>query len=79
MAHFILANHQESALFLHFNGAYHSDNYDGIYWYLKQQKPALKIGTISTVSQANIKSLLAENLGKADFIICVDTDMTNTY
>lgn len=79
MAHFILTNHTSGSLFLHYNGAYHSDNYDGINWYLKQQKPNLKIGTISTVSQANIKSLLAEHLGKADFIICVDTDMTNTY
>jgi uncharacterized iron-regulated protein len=79
MAHFILANHANGSLFLHFNGAYHSDNFDGINWYLKQQKPNLKIGTISTVSQANIKSLLAENMGKADFIICVDIDMTNTY
>lgn len=79
MAHFILTNHKEGGLFLHFNGAYHSDNYDGINWYLKQQKSALNIGTISTVSQANIKSLLAEHMGKADFIICVDTDMTNTY
>lgn len=79
MAHFILSNYTNGALFLHYNGAYHSDNYDGINWYLKQRKPSLKIGTISTVSQANIKSLLAENLGKADFIICVDTDMTNTY
>lgn len=79
MAHFILTNHTNGSMFLHYNGAYHSDNYDGINWYLKQQKPNLKIGTISTVSQANIKSLLAENLGKADFIICVDTDMTNTY
>ncbi len=79
MAHFILTNHTNGSMFLHYNGAYHSDNYDGINWYLKQQKPNLKIGTISTVSQSNIKSLLAENLGKADFIICVDTDMTNTY
>ena len=79
MAHFILTNHTSGSLFLHYNGAYLSDNYDGINWYLKQQKPTLKIGTISTVSQSNIKSLLAENLGKADFIICVDTDMTNTY
>lgn len=79
MAHFILQHHKPGSLFLHYNGAYHSDNYDGINWYLKQQKPDLKIGTISTVSQANIKSLLAENKGKADFIICVDTDMTNTY
>jgi uncharacterized iron-regulated protein len=79
MAHFILTNHTNGSLFLHYNGAYHSDNFDGINWYLKLQKPSLKIGTISTVSQANIKSLLAENLGKADFIICVDIDMTNTY
>lgn len=79
MAHFILQNHIPGSLFLHYNGAYHSDNFDGINWYLKKQKPNLKIGTISTVSQANIKSLLAENKGKADFIICVDTDMTNTY
>lgn len=79
MAHFILTNHTNGSMFLHYNGAYHSDYFDGINWYLKQQKPTLKIGTISTVSQANIKSLLAENIGKADFIICVDTDMTNTY
>ena len=77
--HFILSNHTNGSLFLHYNGAYHSDYFDGINWYLKQQKPNLKIGTISTVSQANIKSLLAENMGKADFIICVDIDMTNTY
>lgn len=79
MAHFILQNHTPGTLFIHYNGAYHSDNFEGINWYLKQQKPNVKIGTISTVSQANIKSLLGENKGKADFIICVDTDMTNTY
>lgn len=79
MAHFILRNLQAGSLFLHYNGSYHSDFYDGINWYLKREKPDLKYGTISTVSQKNIKSLLAENKGKADFIICVDEDMTNTY
>lgn len=79
MAHFILRNLQAGSLFLHHNGSYHSDFYDGINWYLKREKPDLKYGTISTVSQKNIKSLLAENKGKADFIICVDEDMTNTY
>jgi uncharacterized iron-regulated protein len=79
MAHFILKYYTPGKLFIHFNGSYHSENYEGILWYLKQQKPELKYGTITTVSQQNIKTLLAENKGKADFIICVDEDMTNTY
>lgn len=79
MAYFILQNFKPGALFIHYNGAYHSDNFDGINWYLKRKKPELKIATISTVTQKNIKELLAENKGKADFIICVDEDMTTTY
>ncbi len=79
MAYFILQNFKPGALFIHYNGAYHSDNFDGINWYLKKKKPELNIATISTVSQKNIKALLAENKGKADFIICVDEDMTTTY
>jgi uncharacterized iron-regulated protein len=79
MAHFILQHYKTGSLFLHYNGAYHSDNFEGIGWYLKKQQPALLYGTISTVSQKDIHSLLEENKGKADFIICVDEDMTNTY
>ncbi len=79
MAHFILKYYTPGSLFIHYNGSYHSENYEGIGWYLRQQKPDLKYGTITIVSQANMKSLLTENKGKADFIICVDEDMTNTY
>jgi len=79
MAHFILKYYTPGSLFIHYNGSYHSENYEGIVWYLRQQKPELKYGTITVVSQENIKSLLAENKGKADYIICVDEDMTNTY
>lgn len=79
MAHFILQNLRPDIIFLHFNGAYHSENYDGINWYLKRKRPELKIGTITTISQKSLKKLLAENKGKADFIICVDEDMTSTY
>lgn len=79
MAHFILANSKPGSLFIHYNGSYHSENYEGINWYLKKQSPNIKIATITTVSQKDIKSLLAENKGKADYIICVDADMTNTY
>ena len=79
MAYFILQNFKPGNLFIHYNGSFHSDNYDGINWYLKRKQPDLKYATITTVSQKNIKGLLAENKGKADYIICVDEDMTNTY
>lgn len=79
MAYFILQNFKPGYLFIHYNGAFHSENYDGINWYLKRKQPELKYATITTVSQKNIKELLAENKGKADYIICVDEDMTNTY
>lgn len=79
MAHFILKNYQEGHQFIHYNGAYHSDYYEGILWYLKRERSSLQYATISTVSQDDINELLVENQGKADFIICVDSDMTKTY
>lgn len=79
MAYFILLHFKPGSLFMHYNGAFHSENYDGIIWYLKKKQPGLKYATITTVSQKNIKKLLAENKGKADYIICVDEDMTTTY
>lgn len=79
MAHSILENYKEGHTLIHYNGAYHSDFYEGIGWYLKRQKADLKYATISTVEQADISKLNKEHLGKADFIICVDEDMTKTY
>ncbi|MCP4521598.1 MAG: ChaN family lipoprotein [Cytophagales bacterium] len=79
MAHFILQNYEKGHLFLHYNGAYHSNNYEGIMWYLKKEEQDLNYGTISTVSQENIHKLLEDHKGLADFIICVDEDMTTTY
>jgi hypothetical protein len=79
MAHFILRTYKTGQFFLHFNGSFHSNFYEGILWYLKDQKPELNYGTISTVTQENVDKLEKENRGKADFIICVDEDMTTTY
>jgi len=79
MAYFILQNYTPGSLFIHFNGSYHSDNYEGILWHLKNKRPELHYGTITTVSQKDISKLLAENIGRADFIICVPDDMTTTY
>lgn len=79
MAHFIVKHHKKGNVFMHYNGAYHSDYYEGIGWYLKQYAPQLKVMTITTVSQKNLKKLDKEHLGKADFIICVDEEMTGSY
>ena len=79
MAHFILKNYKNGSLFLHYNGAYHSNDYEGILWYLKKDRPDLQYGTISTVTQDDVHHLEDENQGIADFIICVDSNMTTTY
>jgi uncharacterized iron-regulated protein len=79
MAHFIVTTQVPGSLFIHYNGSYHSENYEGIGWYLAKTNPLLKIKTITTVSQKNIHNLAPENLNKAHYIICVDSDMTNTY
>jgi hypothetical protein len=38
----------------------------------------MKITTIAAVSQTDISKLEEENKGIADFIICVDENMTST-
>lgn len=79
MAHFILKNYTEGDTFLHLNGSFHSDNKEGIIWYLKQERPELSYTNITTVLQDDIEKLDAEYIGKADFIICVPSDMTRTH
>ena len=79
MAHFILKNYKTGKLFIHYNGAFHSDYYEGIGWYLKRQFPTLNYSTISTVTQADITKLNSEHIGKADFILVIDEDVTTTY
>lgn len=79
MAHFILKNWRKGEIFLHLNGAYHSDFQQGILWYLKQQNKKLDYLTISTVEQKNIATLEDSNLNRADYIIVVDADITKSY
>ena len=78
MAYFILRNWSKGKTLLHYHGSYHSENYESIYWYLKQENPELNIVTIHTVSQKDVQELETKNTGKADFTICVDEDMTKT-
>lgn len=79
MAYFILKNLKENYIFVHYNGTYHSDNFEGISWYIRERDPEISIMTIATVEQKDVKDLEKENHGKADFIIVVDEDMTKTH
>ena len=79
MAYFINANLKDGSTFIHYNGSYHSDNFEGISWYLKKYNPNLQIITISSVEQRDISKLDKENYNKADFILVIDEDLTKTY
>ncbi len=78
MGYFILEN-RRAGVFLHLHGAYHSRNYEGIYWYLIKGVEDLNIITIETVEQEGLTSLEEQHLGVADFVIAIPHDMTKTY
>ena len=67
----------KNSVFLHFNGSYHSDNYESIVYYLKKYNPDLKIMTITSVDQKELSIL--EKAGVADFAIITPLSMTKTY
>lgn len=79
MGQFIHTNVEADRLFIHYNGSYHSDNYEGILWYLTRLDPNREYRTITTVLQKDISKLEDEYKGRADFIICVPENMTRTY
>jgi len=79
MASRIINYWQKGKTVLHFNGAYHSDNYEGIVWYLKKQNPSLKILTISSLELEDIEKFPEEKRQLADFVFAIPSDMTKTY
>ncbi len=79
MAHFILENLNAGKRFYHFNGAYHSNNYEGIVWYLKRQNPELKIKVISMVEQSSIENLSFDNLNVGNYILVTHPDFPKSY
>ena len=78
MAYFILKNKKTNQLFIHYNGSFHSDNFEGIYWYLKEQNPDLNIMTITTEEVENVRKFNRDFKNKANFIIQVVDTMTKT-
>lgn len=79
MSYSILETLKKNHVFFHINGSYHSNNKEGIYWYLKRKRPELKILTISTVEQEDISELSEANKDLADFIIATPSSLTKTH
>jgi len=79
MAYFIQKNLEKGKIFIHYNGSYHSDNHEGIVWYLKNANPKLKILTVSCVEQKDINELKEESKNLADYIFAIPESMTKTY
>ena len=64
---------------LHVNGSYHSNNFEGIVWYIRQEFPDLPLLTINTVEQENVLTLEEKHFGTADYIIVTPTDVPKSY
>jgi len=77
MAHFILANRSPNKLFVHLNGEYHSRQFGGIYWYLKQTQPELAIVTVTSVEGLTL-DFLDDYKDIADYTLVIPRSMTKT-
>lgn len=65
--------------FLHLHGGYHTQERQGILWYLQRYRPSVKAVVLTTVLQRELDSLEAEHHGKGDFILVVPKDMPRTH
>ncbi|MFN3967533.1 ChaN family lipoprotein [Flavobacterium sp.] len=79
MAYFIQKNLKDNSIFIHYNGTYHSDHFEGINWYLKRNTPNLQIITIATIEQKDLEKIMPEEYNKADYILVIDEDVTKTH
>lgn len=79
MAHSIVEHFTEGKIFIHYHGSFHSENFEGIVWYLNQYRPGLKIMTIASAEQDGTEKLDEENEGLADVIIVTPSSMTKTH
>lgn len=79
MAYSLFDSLGKGKVILHINGSYHSNNYEGIIWYLKQTYPDTKIMTINTVEQDDIHTLEEKTRDTADFIFVLPTDSPKSY
>ena len=80
MAYFSLKNYKPGNLLFHFNGSYHSNNNQGIIWWVNKIQPGLTIKSITTVDRSEWEEMTPEEkTAIANYIIVVADNMTKTY
>ncbi|MET3036968.1 ChaN family lipoprotein [Chryseobacterium sp. NRRL B-14859] len=80
MAESILKNWQQGKTFIHYNGNYHSKEFGGIYWYIKQKNPTLKMAVISVFESEDPELKVPEkDYIPTDFNLIIPSDMTKTF
>lgn len=80
MAESIVKNVQSGKTFIHYNGNFHSKEFGGIYWYIKQKNPNLKMAVISVFESENSELKIPEkDYIPTDFNLIIPADMTKTY
>lgn len=80
MAESILKNIQQGKIFIHYNGNYHSKEFGGIYWYIRQKNPDLKMAVISVfeTEDPNLK-IPQKDYVPTQFNLIIPSDMTKTF
>lgn len=80
MAESILKNIQAGKTFIHYNGNYHSKEFGGIYWYIKQKNSNLKMAVISVFETEDPELKVPEkDYIPTNFNLIIPGDMTKTF
>jgi len=80
MAESILKNYNAGKTFIHYNGNFHSKEFGGIYWYIRQKNPNLKMAVISVFESENPELKVPEKeYIPTNFNLIIPVDMTKTY
>lgn len=80
MAESILKNYNAGKTFIHYNGNFHSKEFGGIYWYIRQKNPNLKMAVISVFESENPELKVPEKeYIPTNFNLIIPSDMTKTY
>ncbi len=80
MAESIVKNFQAGKTFIHYNGNYHSKEFGGIYWYIKQKNPNMKMAVISVFESEDPElKIPSKDYIPTDFNLIIPGDMTKTF
>lgn len=79
MAHFIVLNMGLGDRLIHLNGSYHSNDWEGIIWYINEMVSGYNILTMNTITAEDPAEIDPDHLQSADITLVVSSRMTTTY